>query len=109
MKFLLIGCLYGEFLLEKFQTTIVWDPLKGVQVQVFQFHSSSALDVDWMSDDTFASCSTDMCIHVCKLGCEKPLKTFQVISFFFNLLKLYCSSIMKEMWSLFRVQITFLS
>ncbi|VDM12386.1 unnamed protein product [Wuchereria bancrofti] len=59
------------------RTTIVWDPLKGIQVQVFQFHSSSALDVDWMSDDTFASCSTDMCIHVCKLGCEKPLKTFQ--------------------------------
>ncbi|VDN00729.1 unnamed protein product [Thelazia callipaeda] len=59
------------------KTTIVWDPLKGIQVQVFQFHSSSALDVDWMSDDTFASCSTDMCIHVCKLGCEKPLKTFQ--------------------------------
>uniref|UniRef100_A0AAF5Q6S0 WD_REPEATS_REGION domain-containing protein n=2 Tax=Wuchereria bancrofti TaxID=6293 RepID=A0AAF5Q6S0_WUCBA len=59
------------------KTTIIWDPLKGIQMQVFQFHSSSALDVDWMSDDTFASCSTDMCIHVCKLGCEKPLKTFQ--------------------------------
>lgn len=58
------------------KTTIVWDPIKGVQLQLFQFHSSSALDVDWMADDTFASCSTDMCIHVCKLGCDKPLKTF---------------------------------
>ncbi|OZC10181.1 F-box-like/WD repeat-containing protein ebi family protein [Onchocerca flexuosa] len=70
------------------KTTIVWDPLKGIQVQVFQFHSSSALDVDWMSDDTFASCSTDMCIHVCKLGCEKPLKTFQEISISVNQIKL---------------------
>ncbi|KHN78401.1 F-box-like/WD repeat-containing protein TBL1X [Toxocara canis] len=59
------------------KTTIVWDPIKGVQMQVFQFHNSSALDVDWMADDMFASCSTDMCIHVCRLGCEKPLKTFQ--------------------------------
>uniref|UniRef100_A0A0M3JYZ0 Transducin beta-like (inferred by orthology to a S. mansoni protein) n=1 Tax=Anisakis simplex TaxID=6269 RepID=A0A0M3JYZ0_ANISI len=59
------------------KTTIVWDPMKGVQMQMFQFHSSSTLDVDWMADDMFASCSTDTCIHVCRLGCEKPLKTFQ--------------------------------
>ncbi|ETE70819.1 F-box-like/WD repeat-containing protein TBL1XR1, partial [Ophiophagus hannah] len=36
-----------------------------------------ALDVDWQSNNTFASCSTDMCIHVCKLGQDKPIKTFQ--------------------------------
>lgn len=36
-----------------------------------------ALDVDWQSNNTFASCSTDMCIHVCKLGQDRPVKTFQ--------------------------------
>jgi transducin (beta)-like 1 len=25
---------------------------------------------------SFASCSTDQCIHVCKLGADKPIKTF---------------------------------
>lgn len=39
--------------------------------------SAPALDVDWQSNNTFASCSTDMCIHVCKLGQERPIKTFQ--------------------------------
>ena len=36
-----------------------------------------ALDVDWQNNTTFASCSTDMCIHVCRLGCDRPVKTFQ--------------------------------
>lgn len=39
--------------------------------------SAPALDVDWQSNNTFASCSTDMCIHVCKLGQDRPIKTFQ--------------------------------
>ncbi|KAG7256419.1 hypothetical protein CRUP_002329 [Coryphaenoides rupestris] len=29
------------------------------------------------NNTTFASCSTDMCIHVCRLGSDRPLKTFQ--------------------------------
>lgn len=29
-----------------------------------------------MNDTTFASCSTDQCIHVCKLGELNPIKTF---------------------------------
>ncbi|KAG8136181.1 putative F-box-like-WD repeat-containing protein [Naja naja] len=41
------------------------------------FILTPALDVDWQSNNTFASCSTDMCIHVCKLGQDKPIKTFQ--------------------------------
>ncbi|XP_012585688.1 PREDICTED: F-box-like/WD repeat-containing protein TBL1X [Condylura cristata] len=36
-----------------------------------------ALDVDWQNNTAFASCSTDMCIHVCRLGCDRPVKTFQ--------------------------------
>lgn len=40
-------------------------------------YTAPALDVDWQSNNTFASCSTDMCIHVCKLGQDRPIKTFQ--------------------------------
>lgn len=41
------------------------------------FSAAPALDVDWQNNTTFASCSTDMCIHVCRLGCDRPVKTFQ--------------------------------
>ena len=42
-----------------------------------KYSSAPALDVDWQNNSTFASCSTDMCIHVCRLGSDRPLKTFQ--------------------------------
>ncbi|TKR72906.1 hypothetical protein L596_020290 [Steinernema carpocapsae] len=58
------------------KSTIVWDPVKGIQVQTFNYHTNSALDVDWLNDDTFASCSTDQTIQVCRIGFDKPLKTF---------------------------------
>ncbi|KAK1346902.1 hypothetical protein QTO34_000762 [Cnephaeus nilssonii] len=41
------------------------------------FILTPALDVDWQSNNTFASCNSDMCIHVCKLGQDRPIKTFQ--------------------------------
>ncbi|KAI1699325.1 WD domain, g-beta repeat domain-containing protein [Ditylenchus destructor] len=60
------------------KTTMVWDPTGGdKQIQQFQFHTSCVMDVDWMTDDTFASCSQDKCIHVCKIGHDRPIKTFQ--------------------------------
>uniref|UniRef100_A0A914D8B0 LisH domain-containing protein n=1 Tax=Acrobeloides nanus TaxID=290746 RepID=A0A914D8B0_9BILA len=59
------------------KATIVWDPVKVEQVQQFLFHSSSTLDIDWITDDTFASCSTDHLIHICKIGYDRPLKTFK--------------------------------
>ncbi|XP_070539448.1 F-box-like/WD repeat-containing protein TBL1XR1-B [Ptychodera flava] len=59
------------------KTTIIWDAHSGDCKQQFPFHSAPALDVDWQSNVSFASCSTDQCIHVCKLGVEKPIKTFQ--------------------------------
>ncbi|KAJ8278828.1 hypothetical protein COCON_G00058940 [Conger conger] len=59
------------------KTTIIWDAHTGEAKQQFPFHSAPALDVDWQSNSTFASCSTDMCIHVCKLGQDRPVKTFQ--------------------------------
>uniref|UniRef100_A0A4W4HPJ4 Transducin (beta)-like 1 X-linked receptor 1b n=1 Tax=Electrophorus electricus TaxID=8005 RepID=A0A4W4HPJ4_ELEEL len=59
------------------KTTIIWDAHTGEAKQQFPFHSAPALDVDWQSNNTFASCSTDMCIHVCKLSQDRPIKTFQ--------------------------------
>ena len=60
-----------------FKTTIIWDAQTGTCQQQFSFHTAPALDVDWQSDVSFASCSTDQKIHVCKLGSQMPIKTFQ--------------------------------
>ncbi len=59
------------------RTTIIWDSQTGQHKQQFAFHSAPALDVDWQTDESFASCSTDKCIHVCKLGHDQPIKSFQ--------------------------------
>jgi len=58
------------------RTTIIWDAQTGKAKQQFAFHSAPALDVDWQSDDSFASCSTDKSIQVCRLGEENPIKSF---------------------------------
>uniref|UniRef100_A0A915KCM3 Uncharacterized protein n=1 Tax=Romanomermis culicivorax TaxID=13658 RepID=A0A915KCM3_ROMCU len=58
-------------------TTIIWEAHTGQCTQQFAFHSAPALDVDWKDNCSFASCSTDHTIHVCRLGCDRPLKTFQ--------------------------------
>ncbi|XP_033099774.1 F-box-like/WD repeat-containing protein TBL1XR1 [Anneissia japonica] len=59
------------------KTTIIWDAQSGECKQQFPFHQAPALDVDWQNNTTFASCSTDRCIHVCKLSSDRPIKTFQ--------------------------------
>jgi len=59
------------------RTTIIWDASTGMCKQQFAFHSAPALDVDWKSDESFASCSTDKQIHVCQLGSDRPIKSFQ--------------------------------
>ena len=59
------------------QTTIIWDAHNGTCQQQFSFHTAPALDVDWQNDISFASCSTDQKIHVCRLGNSNPIKTFQ--------------------------------
>ena len=58
------------------RTTIIWDASSGHCEQQFAFHTAPALDVDWQSDITFASCSTDQKIHVCRLNESRPIKTF---------------------------------
>ena len=70
----------GNFLLSGSydKTTIVWDVSgeKGVVKQQFSFHTAPALDVDWKDDLTFASCSTDRTVQICRVGSNRPLKTF---------------------------------
>ncbi|XP_014254874.1 F-box-like/WD repeat-containing protein TBL1XR1-B isoform X2 [Cimex lectularius] len=59
------------------KTTIIWDAGSGQCTQQFSFHSAPALDVDWQTNTSFASCSTDQRIHVCRLNADKPIKSFQ--------------------------------
>lgn len=56
---------------------IVWDTSSGQVKQAFELHTQSCLDVDWRTNTSFASCSSDMLIHVCELGKSKPVATFE--------------------------------
>jgi len=38
--------------------------------------AAPTLDVDWRNNVSFATCSTDNMIYVCKLGENRPIKTF---------------------------------
>ena len=59
------------------KTAIIWDVQKADVLQQFAFHKEPTLDVDWRDEDSFASCSTDKMIFVCKLGHAQYLKCFQ--------------------------------
>lgn len=39
--------------------------------------AAPTLDVDWRNNTSFATCSTDKMIYVCKLGDTQPLKVFE--------------------------------
>lgn len=88
------------------KTAIVWDAKSGDWKQQFEFHSGIALsnwhdkayifywyhimkhvwciwyfaaptlDVDWRNNVSFATCSTDSTIYVCKVGENRPIKAF---------------------------------
>ncbi|KAI3465299.1 hypothetical protein Pfo_021962 [Paulownia fortunei] len=68
----------GDFLLSGSvdKTAIVWDVKTGEWRQQFEFHSAPALDVDWRNNVSFATCSTDSMIYVCKVGENRPIKSF---------------------------------
>ncbi len=70
----------GDYLLSGSydKTTIVWNVSgkKGVVKQQFHNHTAPALDVDWKDDETFASCSTDKSVLICKVGQTTPLLKF---------------------------------
>lgn len=44
--------------------------------QEFKCQGGATLDVDWRDNDSFASCSTDNHIYVCKLGQSEPLRKY---------------------------------
>ncbi|XP_058006186.1 WD40 repeat-containing protein HOS15 isoform X3 [Hevea brasiliensis] len=72
----------GDFLLTGScdKTAIVWDVKSEEWRQQFEFHSglncSPILDVDWRNNLSFATSSTDNMIYVCKVGDNRPVKTF---------------------------------
>jgi transducin (beta)-like 1 len=61
-----------------FAATIVWDVSgsSGQVVQQFNDHAAPALDVDWKDDTTFASCSTDKRVLICRVGVDHPLRIY---------------------------------
>jgi transducin (beta)-like 1 len=67
----------GKFLLSGSydKSTIVWDITGdfGKIKQQFRYHVAPALDVDWKDDMTFASCSTDQSVLICRVGSNAPL------------------------------------
>ena len=69
----------GQYLLSGSvdKTAIIWDVAAGTVKQQFAFHKEPTLDVDWRDADSFASCSTDRMIYVCKLNQPNYLKCFQ--------------------------------
>mmetsp|Transcript_38573 Transcript_38573/g.82191 ORF Transcript_38573/g.82191 Transcript_38573/m.82191 type:complete len:511 (-) Transcript_38573:228-1760(-) len=69
----------GQYLLSGSvdKTAVIWDTASGTVKQEFAFHKEPTLDVDWRDDDSFASCSTDKMIYVCKLGQSSHLKCFK--------------------------------
>ncbi|KAJ9560139.1 hypothetical protein OSB04_005299 [Centaurea solstitialis] len=68
----------GDYLLSGSvdKTAIVWDVKTGEWKQQFEFHAAPTLDVDWRNNVSFATCSTDNMIYVCKVGDNRPVKTF---------------------------------
>jgi transducin (beta)-like 1 len=69
----------GDYLLSGSvdNTAIIWDVSNGEVKQQFRNHTAPTLDVDWRNDNSFATCSTDKMIYVCKLGETRPLRVFQ--------------------------------
>jgi len=59
------------------KSAIVWDAVAGTVRRHFRLHKAPTLDVDWRDETSFATCSTDKMIHVCRLGESAAVRTFQ--------------------------------
>lgn len=57
-------------------TTSVFDVKQKTLAQHYFVHGDCCLDVDWLTDDTFASCGADKRIYIMKLGQKEPIKSF---------------------------------
>ncbi|KAI5684494.1 hypothetical protein M9H77_05722 [Catharanthus roseus] len=58
------------------KAAVVWDVKAEGLKQHFEFHSGPVLDVDWRTNVSFATSSTDHMIYVCKIGETQPIKAF---------------------------------
>ncbi|KIY50650.1 WD40 repeat-like protein [Fistulina hepatica ATCC 64428] len=56
-------------------TVILWDILHKSMIHQYKFHSNCALDLDWISEDTFVSCGADAQIFIMKLNQPRPIRT----------------------------------
>ncbi|KAJ7070504.1 WD40 repeat-like protein [Mycena amicta] len=56
-------------------TTCVWDVGKRELHTQYRVHKNCCLDVDWISEDIFGSCSADKTIQIMKIGQPEPIKT----------------------------------
>ena len=66
----------------QFELALAWPYLLWEHPLMTDSHESPCaaaptLDVDWRNNNTFASCSTDHYIFLCKLGETEPLKRFE--------------------------------
>lgn len=57
--------------------TVAWDTESGEVKGMWEVHKESVLDIDWLDDTIFASCSSDRTICVCEIGSENPLKIYR--------------------------------
>ncbi|KAF7347355.1 F-box-like/WD repeat-containing protein TBL1Y [Mycena venus] len=56
-------------------TACLWDVnAKELKMQ-YRAHTDCCLDVDWLSDTLFGSCSADQLIHIMQVGKAEPVKT----------------------------------
>ncbi|XP_057370397.1 F-box-like/WD repeat-containing protein TBL1Y isoform X2 [Daphnia carinata] len=58
-------------------TVGVWDSSKPtpLPIQTFSLHTCSVRDIQWLTKETFASCSMDGSIYVCRVGVDEPLNS----------------------------------
>lgn len=58
-------------------TVVVWDSSEHtpLPIQTFSLHTSSVRDIQWLTKETFASCSMDGSIHVFRIGEDEPLNS----------------------------------
>eukprot|EP01043_Picozoa_sp_COSAG02_P076719 COSAG02_NODE_16438_length_1083_cov_0.939024_2_plen_55_part_01 len=52
------------------------DAATGKVKQKFECQNGATLDVDWRDNESFATCSVDKSIYVCKLGHDQPVAKF---------------------------------
>ncbi|KAL4241703.1 F-box-like/WD repeat-containing protein Ebi-like protein [Abortiporus biennis] len=71
-KWLLSGSLDG--------TVCLWDVPRKKLFKQFHCHDDCCLDVDWITDEIFASCGADQNIQIRRIDSDTPLKTVKAHS-----------------------------